>query len=37
MIGDGELVVGMDGDFNSVIWWGGDAALNQRLCALPRS
>jgi type I restriction enzyme S subunit len=31
---NGDLLVGMDGDFNSVIWNGGDAALNQRLCCL---
>ncbi|MCY4085404.1 MAG: restriction endonuclease subunit S [Actinomycetia bacterium] len=34
MVHDGDLVVGMDGDFNSVSWQGGDAALNQRLCML---
>lgn len=31
---DGDLIVGMDGDFNSVTWLGGRAALNQRLCLL---
>lgn len=31
---DGDLVVGMDGDFNHVLWNGGRAALNQRVCAL---
>jgi len=31
---NGDLVVGMDGDFN-VAWWSkGPAALNQRLCRL---
>lgn len=33
-VDDGDLLVGMDGDFNSVIWTGGRAALNQRLCCL---
>lgn len=33
-ISDGDLLVGMDGDFNAVIWSGGDAVLNQRLCRL---
>lgn len=33
-IHDGDLLVGMDGDFNSVIWHGGDAVLNQRLCCI---
>ena len=31
---DGDLVVGMDGDFNSRIWKGGSALLNQRTCVL---
>ena len=31
---DGDLLVGMDGDFNSVVWTGGRAALNQRLCCV---
>jgi type I restriction enzyme, S subunit len=34
MVCDGDIVVGMDGDFNSVVWDGGRAALNQRLCVL---
>jgi type I restriction enzyme S subunit len=34
MVRDGDLVIGMDGDFNSVTWFGGRAALNQRLCLL---
>src|SRR5688572_11480535 len=34
MLRDGDLVVGMDGDFNSLLWHGGPAALNQRLCLL---
>lgn len=28
----GELVVGMDGDFNSALWQGPPALLNQRVC-----
>lgn len=34
MIDSGDIVVGMDGDFNAVVWTGGPAALNQRLCVL---
>ncbi|MEU8072331.1 restriction endonuclease subunit S [Micromonospora sp. NPDC049151] len=34
MMRDGDVVVGMDGDFNVVIWKRGTAALNQRLCLL---
>jgi type I restriction enzyme S subunit len=31
---DGDLLVGMDGDFNARIWQGGPALLNQRLARL---
>jgi len=31
---DGDVVIGMDGDFNSVLWDRGEAALNQRVCLL---
>lgn len=30
----GELIVGMDGDFNCARWSDGDALLNQRVCKL---
>lgn len=34
LLREGDIVVGMDGDFN-VAWWNkGPAALNQRLCLL---
>ena len=33
-IEDGDLLVGMDGDFNSRIWTGGRALLNQRVCRI---
>ena len=31
---NGDIVVGMDGDFNARIWNGGDALLNQRVCLI---
>ena len=34
VIRKGDVIVGMDGDFNAVLWTREDAALNQRLCAL---
>ena len=34
VVNDGDIVVGMDGDFNSVTWTKGEALLNQRVCAL---
>lgn len=34
MIHNGDVVIGMDGDFNLTVWKRGPAALNQRLCAL---
>lgn len=30
----GDLLIGMDGDFDTVKWKGGDALLNQRVCKL---
>jgi type I restriction enzyme, S subunit len=37
-IKDGDLLIGMDGDFNLVEWRGGRAFLNQRVCKLqPRT
>jgi restriction endonuclease S subunit len=34
IVTDGDIVIGMDGDFNTVTWNKGDALLNQRVCAL---
>lgn len=34
LIRDGDVVIGMDGDFNSVLWSRGSAALNQRVCLI---
>jgi type I restriction enzyme, S subunit len=34
VVTDGDIVIGMDGDFNSVTWTKGEALLNQRVCAL---
>lgn len=34
VISSGELLVGMDGDFNVARWKGPDALLNQRVCCL---
>lgn len=34
VVDDGDLLVGMDGDFNTSVWNAGRAALNQRLCRL---
>lgn len=31
-VADGDLLVGMDGDFNLSQWKGGPALLNQRVC-----
>lgn len=37
-INDGDLLIGMDGDFNLAEWRSGLALLNQRVCKLkPRS
>jgi type I restriction enzyme S subunit len=34
IINTGDLIVGMDGDFNAARWRGGRALLNQRMCCL---
>ena len=31
---NGDLLIGMDGDFNSSYWCGGKALLNQRVCKI---
>ena len=31
-VGNGDLLVGMDGEFGVRLWQGGDALLNQRCC-----
>jgi type I restriction enzyme S subunit len=31
---DGDILIGMDGDFNVAWWAGGKALLNQRVCCL---
>ncbi len=34
LVDDGDLLVGMDGEFNCVTWQGGQALLNQRVARL---
>lgn len=34
LVADGDLLIGMDGDFNSSYWCGGKALLNQRVCKI---
>jgi len=34
LVNDGDLLVGMDGDFRCSIWKGGKALLNQRVCKI---
>ena len=34
VVENGDLLVGMDGEFNSTLWSGGPALLNQRVCKL---
>ncbi len=34
LVENGDLLVGMDGEFNACIWSGGQALLNQRVCKL---
>lgn len=32
IVKNGDLLIGMDGDFHTVLWKGKDALLNQRVC-----
>lgn len=34
---DGDLLIGMDGEFNLARWQGGPAVLNQRVCRIAAS
>ena len=34
LIDNGDVLVGMDGEFNVAVWAGGRALLNQRVCCL---
>jgi type I restriction enzyme S subunit len=34
LLSDGDLLIGMDGDFNRAQWKGGQALLNQRVCKI---
>lgn len=34
MVENGDLLIGMDGDFNVVRWQGSQALLNQRVCKI---
>ena len=34
LIHSGDILVGMDGDFNVTRWRGGEALLNQRVCCI---
>ena len=34
LVHDGDILIGMDGEFNIAKWQGGNALLNQRVCKL---
>jgi type I restriction enzyme M protein len=34
VVKNGDLLIGMDGEFNCVLWNGNDALLNQRVCRI---
>lgn len=34
VVDTGDLLIGMDGDFNAALWQGGRALLNQRVCCI---
>lgn len=37
LIKNGDILIGMDGDFNIAIWKGKNALLNQRVCKIIKS
>jgi type I restriction enzyme, S subunit len=37
VIRDGDILIGMDGEFNRARWRGGSALLNQRVCRIASS
>lgn len=37
LIGDGDILIGMDGEFNRARWRGGNSLLNQRVCRIGSS
>lgn len=37
LINNGDILIGMDGDFNVSLWSGGEAALNQRVACIRAS
>jgi type I restriction enzyme, S subunit len=37
LVRDGEILIGMDGEFNRARWGGGTALLNQRVCRIASS
>ncbi len=34
VVQNGDIIIGMDGEFNVAMWNGGEALLNQRLCMI---
>ena len=34
IVHNGDILIGMDGEFNIALWKGGEAVLNQRVCKL---
>jgi type I restriction enzyme, S subunit len=34
VVNDGEILIGMDGEFNCAKWKGGPSLLNQRVCRI---
>jgi type I restriction enzyme, S subunit len=37
LISNGDILIGMDGEFNRARWFGGKALLNQRVCRIASS
>lgn len=37
IVNNGDILIGMDGEFNATIWNGGDALMNQRVCRITKT
>lgn len=37
IVNNGDILIGMDGEFNTTIWNGGNALMNQRVCRITKT
>lgn len=37
IVNNGDILIGMDGEFNTTIWSGGNSLMNQRVCRITKT